>query len=280
MVNTVILSYITFIYFVSFFFYLLMMVMGKSLLGRIATYVTLGGFAVHTFAIILRWIESYDLGIGHAPLSNLYESLIFFAWTIILLYLLIEWRTKNKSIGAFATPIAFLAMAYGSYSPSISSRIQPLVPALQSNWLLAHVITSFFGYAAFALAFSLSLMYLIKRLDNPDKQNIFLNLIPRSSILDDLTYQMVVIGFLLLTLGIVTGAVWAHSAWGSYWTWDPKETWSLITWLVYAALLHSRLRRGWRGKRLAILSIAGFSCVMFTYFGVNYLSGLHSYAQS
>ncbi len=280
MVNTVILSYITFVYFVSFFFYLLMMVMGKSSLGRIATYVTLGGFVVQTFAIILRWIESYDLGIGHAPLSNLYESLIFFAWTIILLYLLIEWRTKNKSIGAIATLLAFGAMAYGSYSPTISNRIQPLVPALQSNWLLAHVITSFFGYAAFALAFGLSLMYLIKRLDNPEKQNMFLNLILRSSILDDLTHQMVVIGFLLLALGIITGAVWAHSAWGSYWTWDPKETWSLITWLVYAALLHARLMRGWRGKRLAIFSIAGFLCVMFTYFGVNYLPGLHSYAQS
>jgi len=280
MVNTVILNYITFVYFVSFFFYLLMMVMGKSSLGRIATYVTLGGFVVQTFAIILRWIESYDLGIGHAPLSNLYESLIFFAWTIILLYLLIEWRTKNKSIGAIATLLAFGAMAYGSYSPMISNRIQPLVPALQSNWLLAHVITSFFGYAAFALAFGLSLMYLIKRLDNPEKQNMFLNLIPRSSILDDLTHQMVVIGFLLLALGIITGAVWAHSAWGSYWTWDPKETWSLITWLVYAALLHARLMRGWRGKRLAIFSIAGFCCVIFTYFGVNYLPGLHSYAQS
>jgi len=255
----------------------LMMVMGKSSLGRIATYVTLGGFVVQTFAIILRWIESYDLGIGHAPLSNLYESLIFFAWTIILLYLLIEWRTKNKSIGAIATLLAFGAMAYGSYSPTISNRIQPLVPALQSNWLLAHVITSFFGYAAFALAFGLSLMYLIKRLDTPEKQNTFLNLIPRISILDDLTYQMVAIGFLLLALGIITGAVWAHSAWGSYWTWDPKETWSLITWLVYAALLHTRLMRGWRGKRLAIFSIAGFCCVMFTYFGVNYLPGLHSY---
>ncbi len=278
MVNTVILSYITFVYFVSFFFYLLMMLMGKSSLGRIATYVTLGGFVVQTFAIILRWIESYDLGIGHAPLSNLYESLIFFAWTIILLYLLIEWRTKNKSIGAIATLLAFGAMAYGSYSPIISNRIQPLVPALQSNWLLAHVITSFFGYAAFALAFGLSLMYLIKRLDNPEKQNMFLNLILRSSILDDLTHQMVVIGFLLLALGIITGAVWAHSAWGSYWTWDPKETWSLITWFIYATLLHARMMRGWQGKRIAYLSIIGFAAVIFTYFGVNYLPGLHSYA--
>jgi cytochrome c-type biogenesis protein CcsB len=243
----------------------------------VATYITLGGFILQTFAMILRWVESYKLGIGHAPLSNLYESLIFFAWTIILLYLLIEWRIKNRSFGAFVTPLAFLALAYASYTPDKS--IQPLVPALQSNWLLAHVITCFFGYAAFGLALGIGLMYLIKRLDKPGKESIFLKLIPGSSTLDDLNYQMVVIGFLLLTLGIITGAVWAHSAWGTYWSWDPKETWSLITWLFYAFMLHSRLVRGWRGKRLAILSIVGFVFVLFTYFGVNFLlSGLHSYA--
>jgi cytochrome c-type biogenesis protein CcsB len=260
--------------------YLLMMVMGKEFLGRLATFVTLVGLLGQSFAIVLRWIESYDLGIGHAPLSNLYESLIFFAWTIVLLYLLIEWRTKNRSLGAFATPLAFLAMAYASYSPTISSRIQPLVPALKSNWLIAHVLTCFFGYAAFGLAFGLSVMYLLKKRKKPDGGNVFMRLIPESSVLDDLSYQMVVIGFLLLTLGIITGSVWAHSAWGSYWSWDPKETWSLITWLVYAALLHSRMVRGWRGNKLAIFCIIGFSCVLFTYFGVNYLAGLHSYANS
>ena len=280
MINTTILGYITFVYFISFMLYLLMMVMGKELFGRLATYVTLAGFIAQAVAIVLRWVESYQLDLGHAPLSNLYESLIFFAWTIILLYLLIEWRTKNRSIGAFATPLAFLAMAYGSYSPSMSNRIQPLIPALQSNWLIAHVVTCFFGYAAFGLAFGISIMYLIKGRDITGKGSIFRSLIPESSLLDDLSYQMVVIGFLLLTLGIITGSVWAHSAWGSYWTWDPKETWSLVTWLVYAALLHSRMIRGWRGKKIAVFSIVGFLCVLFTYFGVNYLAGLHSYAQS
>ncbi|MBW2065210.1 MAG: c-type cytochrome biogenesis protein CcsB [Deltaproteobacteria bacterium] len=260
--------------------YLLWMVMGKQAFGRLGTYIASLGLLGQTFAFILRWIESYDLGIGHAPFSNLYESLILFAWTIIFLYLLVEWRTKNRSMGVFVTPIAFLSMAYASYSPNISSRIQPLVPALKSNWLIAHVITCFFGYAAFALAFAFGLMYLLKRRENPSSRSLFLGLIPRPSVLDDLNYQMVVIGFLLLTLGIITGSVWAHSAWGSYWSWDPKETWSLITWLVYAAFLHSRMVRGWRGKRLAYLSIAGFCCVIFTYLGVNYLSGLHSYAQS
>ena len=275
-----ILSYITFVYFVSFMLYLLMMVMAKEFFGRLGTFVTLAGLLGQSVAILLRWIESYELGIGHAPLSNLYESLIFFAWTVVFLYLLIEWKTKNRTLGAFASPLAFLAMAYASYSPTISSRIQPLVPALKSNWLIAHVVTCFFGYAAFGLAFALSLMYLLKIRENPGASNLFIRIIPESSILDDMNYQMVAIGFLLLTLGIITGSVWAHSAWGSYWSWDPKETWSLITWLVYAALLHSRMVRGWRGHKLAVFSIIGFSCVLFTYFGVNYLAGLHSYAKA
>jgi cytochrome c-type biogenesis protein CcsB len=278
-VNSIVLSYITFVYFVSFLLYLLMMVMGKEFFGRLATVVTFAGLVGQSFAMVLRWIESYDLGIGHAPLSNLYESLIFFAWTAVFLYLLIEWRTKNRSLGAFATPLAFLAMAYASYSPSISSRIQPLVPALKSNWLIAHVLTCFFGYAAFGLACALSVMYFLKKREKPEGSNVFIRIIPESSILDDMSYQMVVIGFLLLTLGIITGSVWAHSAWGSYWSWDPKETWSLITWLIYAALLHSRMVRGWKGNKLALLSIIGFSCVLFTYFGVNFLAGLHSYGK-
>jgi len=278
--NSLILSYITFVYFAAFFFYLLMMVMGRSVFGKIATTICVLGLAGHIFAIVLRWVESYRLGIGHAPFSNLYESLIFFSFTVILLYLIVEWRTKNRTLGTFVTPLASLAMAYASFSPNINSRIQPLVPALKSNWLITHVITCFFGYAAFGLSFGLSLMYLLKRLDHEQKSGVFLRLIPGKGVLDDLNYQMVVIGFLMLTLGIITGSVWAHSAWGSYWSWDPKETWSLITWLIYAAVLHSRLVRGWRGKKIAILCMIGFSCVLFTYFGVNYLEGLHSYAKS
>jgi len=224
-------------------------------------------------------VESYRLGIGHAPLSNLYESLIFFAWTIIFLYMIIELRTKTRTLGAFVTPLAFLALAYASFSPGMETHIQPLIPALKSNWLIAHVITCFFGYAAFGLSLALSIMYLIKRLENDQSTSIFLKLIPRPGILDELNYQMVIIGFLMLALGIITGAVWAHSAWGSYWTWDPKETWSLITWLVYASVIHSRMVRGWKGKKISILCIIGFCCVLFTYFGVNYLAGLHSYAK-
>ena len=151
MLNSVILSYVTFIYFFAFLFYLLMMVVGRQIFGRIASIITLIGFIGNTVGIVLRWIESYRLEVGHAPLSNLYESLIFFSWAIILLYVLMEWRIKNRSIGTFVTPLAFLALAYASFSDSVRDSIQPLVPALQSNWLTAHVITCFFGYAAFAV---------------------------------------------------------------------------------------------------------------------------------
>jgi len=280
MTSSAIISYLTFVYFLAFVFYLVMMVMGRRLPGTLATYTLLGSFAAQTAAIILRWQESYALGMGRAPFSNLYESLIFFAWTLVLLYLIVEWRTKNKSAGAFVIPLIFLALAYASFSPNISSKIMPLIPALKSNWLITHVITCFLGYAAFALSFGFSLMYLFKGNDSANNTASFLRLIPARGILDELNYQMVVIGFLMLTLGIITGSVWAHSAWGSYWSWDPKETWSLITWLVYAAVIHSRLVRGWKGRKIIILCIVGFACVLFTYFGVNYLAGLHSYATS
>jgi len=279
MLDSIILSYTTFVYFAAFMLYLLGMVMNRDLLARLGTLASLIGLIAQTAAIILRWVTSYRMGIGHAPFSNLYESLIFFAWTLMFLYMIVEWRTRNRTFGAFVTPLAFLAMAYASFSPNISSHIQPLIPALKSNWLISHVITCFFGYAAFGVSFGFSIMYLLKRLDAPERNNIFLKLIPSKGILDDLNYQMIVIGFLMLTLGIITGSVWAHSAWGSYWSWDPKETWSLITWLIYAAVIHSRMVRGWKGKKIAILSMVGFFCVLFTYFGVNYLAGLHSYAK-
>jgi len=248
----------------------------NSITGRFATGAAIAGVAGNTAGIALRWVESYRLGIGHAPLSNLYESLIFFSWAIAVLYLIVEFRYKNRILGVFTTPLAFLAITYASLSPNITDRIQPLIPALKSNWLIAHVFTCFIGYASFAIAFGTSLMYLLKQRD-PKTESLFLSRLPASGALDELTHQMVMFGFLFLTIGIITGAVWANTAWGRYWGWDPKETWSLITWFVYATLLHARLMRGWHGKRIAYISIIGFVAVLFTYFGVNYLPGLHSY---
>ncbi len=248
-----------------------------GLSGSIAAYV---GFLVQTAAIGLRWKESYDLGHGHAPLSNLYESVVFFTWTIILIFALIDYKYKYRAIGCFVVPFAFLGMAWAQLG--LNSGIEPLVPALQSNWLLYHVVTCFLGYAAFAVACGVSIMYLIKSKYEIGNGNAraggIIALFPSMKVLDDLNYKAIMVGFPLLTVGIVTGAAWANYAWGSYWSWDPKETWSLIVWFIYAAFLHARITRGWVGKRAAILSVIGFIATIFCYLGVNLLlSGLHSY---
>ena len=276
MIHTTILSWVTFIYFAAFVFYLFRMMLGREFWGKAATGATLAGLAAQSVALVLRWRASYDLGFGHAPLSNFYESLIFFAWTIVLLYLLMERRLKNRSIGVFVLPVAFLIMAYASIAPGMNQRIEPLIPALQSNWLTSHVLTCFMGYAAFTVAFALGVMYFVKKTAG-ERPSVFIRLLPSEFHIDELMYSCTALGFIFLTLGIVTGSVWAHYAWGSYWSWDPKETWSLITWLVYAVMLHTRLVRGWRGRRMAVMSMVGFGCMLFTYLGVNLLPSLHSY---
>ena len=278
MTSSLILSIITFIYGFSAALYVAAWIFKKASIGKAATWITLAAVVGHAAGILLRWVESYQMGIGHAPLSNFYESIVFFSWTLAVIYLVVERAYQNRVIGVFIAPIAFLAMAYASLSPNVNDRIQPLVPALKSNWLIAHVISCFVGYAAFGIAFGISLMYLIK-LREKDRNSRLLALFPEQRLLEALNHQMIMFGFLFLSIGIITGSVWANSAWGSYWSWDPKETWSLITWFIYATLLHARLMRGWHGKRLAYISLIGFGAVLFTYFGVNLLPGLHSYAQ-
>jgi cytochrome c-type biogenesis protein CcsB len=253
----------------------------SSGVARLASWIAFTGFILQTVGIGLRWYETYQIpgGEGYAPMSNLYESVVFFAWTILLIYIVIEWKYKHKAVGAFVLPFAFLAMSWAQLT--LDSTISPLVPALQSNWLIYHVITCFLGYAAFAVACGISFMYLIKvrqeeRADT--KAGGMISLFPSAKILDDLNYKAIMIGFPLLTLGIITGAAWANYAWGTYWSWDPKETWSLIVWFIYAAFLHARITRGWAGRRAAYLSIIGFAATIFCYLGVNLLlAGLHSY---
>jgi cytochrome c-type biogenesis protein CcsB len=273
----------TFTYLFSTLLYVAILVFKAPRLGAVATLFTLFAWLIQTAGLTLRWMESYQMGIGHAPLTNMYESVVFFSWTIIILYLLIEWKFKTKIIGAFAVPFAFLAMAYASFSTNISKAINPLVPALQSNWLIAHVVTCFVGYAAFAVAAGLGIMYLIKNGSKQGDQEPhgLIGSLPPLKTIDDIIHKTMVFGFIWLTAGIITGAVWANSAWGTYWSWDPKETWSLITWFIYAITLHARYTRGWSGTKIAYLSIFGFFAVLFTYYGVNFiLSGLHSYGSN
>jgi cytochrome c-type biogenesis protein CcsB len=286
MESTQLFNFVTIAYFVSmvlFIAYLATRNDKVAIGGNILAYV---GLLAHTIALGLRWYESYQIlgADGRAPLSNLYESVVFFAWSIILVYILIDWKYKQKAIGAFVVPFAFLGMTWAQLN--LNDAIDPLVPALQSNWLTYHVITCFLGYAAFAVACGVSIMYLIKA--GKEGENAgdspaggILSLFPSTKILDDINYKSIMIGFPLLSLGIITGAAWANYAWGTYWSWDPKETWSLIVWFIYAAFLHARFTRGWAGKRAAILSIVGFVATLFCYLGVNLvLSGLHSYGGS
>lgn len=268
----------TFTYLFSTLLYVGILVFKTERLGTIATVFTAIALLIQTAGIGLRWVESYEMGIGHAPLTNMYESVVFFAWTIIVLYLAIEWKFKTKIIGAFAVPFAFLAMAYASFSGDISKTISPLVPALQSNWLIAHVVTCFIGYAAFTVAAALGTMYLLKNRLSKNTTSSIIQSLPDLKVIDDITHKTMVFGFIWLSAGIITGAIWANSAWGTYWSWDPKETWSLITWFLYAITLHARYTRGWGGTRIAWLALLGFISVIFTYYGVNFLlSGLHSY---
>ena len=276
--SSILLGITTFAYLLCALLYLSGVIFHRRTIMLWGSVIGAAALAIQMAGMILRWWESYQMSYGHAPLSNLYESLVFAAWAIMLIYLVMEYRTKQRALGVFPALFAFLEMAYASFSTGVNSKIQPLLPALKSNWLIAHVVTCFIGYAAFAVSFGISILY-IARESKQETCGSAHSLLPDLRQLDELNYQMVLFGFLWLSLGIITGSVWADLAWGAYWSWDPKETWSLITWLIYAALLHARNMKGWRGSRVAWLSIIGFGCVLFTYFGVNFLlGGLHSYA--
>ena len=213
---------------------------------------------------------------GYTPITSLFESLSFSAFAIVCVFLAFELRYHLRVLGAFVAPLAF---AFSIFAAILPGEVRALAPALNSYWLPIHVILLFFGNAVFAVAFGAAIMYLLmeKELKRKKLGAIFKRL-PSLDVLDDINYRCLTIGFPLLTLGIITGSIWAEYAWGSYWSWDPKEVWSLITWMLYAALLHFRMTVGWRGRKAAIFAIVGFCAILFTFLGVNLLlSGLHTY---
>jgi cytochrome c-type biogenesis protein CcsB len=242
---------------------------GAARVGRLATGL---GVLVHTGFFLARWAAS-----GYFPITNLFESLNFFSWAIVVSFIFLQIRLAAPVLGAIVVPIAFLLM---TFSLTLDSSVVPLVPALQSNWLYVHTTLAFLGDAFFVIAFAGGVLYLIQERQLKRRlPGAFYHRLPSLDLLDRVNYRSLTIGFPLLTLGIITGALWAENAWGSYWQWDPKETWSLITWFIYAALVHARMTVGWRGRKAAWLSIVGFLAVLFTFLGVNLLlGGLHSYA--
>jgi len=249
-----------------------------------------------------RWIIA-----GYFPLSNLYESLLFLTWTLLSIYLYLEYKTKSKIIGSVLIPIALLINGFANLtlSPEMQ-KASPLVPALQSNWLMMHVSMMMLSYATLIIGSLLCILFLVVS----KYQDVRLDIIEDSSVplynvmlnyyetkifstsdeiselgklkllqsLDNWSYRIIGLGFPFLTIGIIAGGVWANEAWGSYWSWDPKETWALITWIVFATYLHSRITKGWEGKKTAIIGGLGFFVIWICYLGVNFLGkGLHSY---
>ena len=251
-----------------------------------------------------RWFES-----GYFPLSNLYESLMFFTWGITLLTVVLEYLTSLTFLGSIVSPVLLFVVGFATLSlPDGMQKAAPLVPALKSNWLMMHVSIMMISYSTLVVGSLLSIVFLILTKgkpvlltgssigsinietlnnENTNSGNIYsmsyekdflgkrINLLQS---LDNLSYRIIGLGFPMLTIGIISGAVWANEAWGSYWSWDPKETWALITWMVFAAYLHTRITKSWSGKGPAILASIGFIVVWICYLGVNFLGkGLHSY---
>jgi len=251
--------------------YLLHVVGRKEIPGRIARWFLLGGAVVQLTAFISQFVQ-----LGHTPVTNMHESLSFFAWSLVVVFLLFDIRYRLSVMGVFSSVLAVITMLGSGIAPKA---VVPINPALNSWWFPLHVTFAFLGNAAFAMAFGAGVMYLLQdRMLKSKRFSALYYRLPSLDTLDSINYRALSLGFPLMTLGIITGAAWAESVWGTYWSWDPKETWALMTWFVYAALLHGRLSIGWRGRRAAIFAIIGFACLLFTFLGVNLLlKGQHTF---
>jgi cytochrome c-type biogenesis protein CcsB len=272
-VNILFFKFASLCYLLGTLAYLTYIIFLKRALSRAALFIVSFGFASHTLALLTRYAEA-----GYLPVTNLFESLSFFAWMIVGLLLIGHLKYQIQVLGAFLAPIALI---FTLYALALPKEILPLAPVLKSFWHPFHVFFAFMGDAVFTLAFCCGIMYLIQEHQVKSKKlGAIMERLPSLKVLDDLNYRCLTLGFPLLTLGIITGSIWAEYAWGRYWGWDPKETWSLITWILFAAQLHQRLTVGWRGRKAAIMAIVGFLVVLFTFLGVNLLlPGLHNYAK-
>jgi cytochrome c-type biogenesis protein CcsB len=268
--NTVLFVIVLVLYGAATVFYLGYFIRPVEMLGLASRRILAAGFGCHCLRTVSLYLES-----GYPPVTNPHEALSFFGLAVVGVFLAFQWRYRAVILGSFVMPVVFVILLA---SASFPSAIIPLNPALKSSWLVIHAAGAFTAYATFAVAFCAGVMYLLQEHYLKKKiLGVLFRRLPSLDTLDDINYRCLTIGFPLLTIAIISGSVWAQSAWGDYWSWDPKEIWSLITWFVYAALLHGRLTTGWRGRRAAILAIVGFGVLLFTFLGVNLLlPGHHS----
>jgi cytochrome c-type biogenesis protein CcsB len=276
-----ILFLITFgLYAAAMLLYFLYAAIKKPILSKLAVRVQAAALLVHTAAIVLRGID-----MGRLPMANQYEFATAFAWALALVSLVFILKFDFPVLGAFSSPVTLLLAVYAglmklnelkTIAENGADSIKNLMPALRSSWLGIHVSTVIVAYGALGVSFVLSILFLVR---DRMKENGFWDAhIPKKEKLDTISYRCISLGMMFLTVTIFIGGIWAENAWGSYWTWDPKETWALVTWLIYLVYLHLRIKKGWSGKAAAIFGVVGFVCVLFTYIGVNtLLPGLHSY---
>jgi cytochrome c-type biogenesis protein CcsB len=225
------------------------------------------------FTVILQGsaVLARSIAAGRGPYSNMYEFSLGFIFAITLMYALFERWYDVKQLGAIVTPVALGMAAWVWTLPGELREVDDLIPALQHQPLMtAHVSSAIFAYATFAVSFAAAILFLIN-------QNRRFSWLPAPEMLDDIAFRAVTIGFPFLSLVLVLGSIWAYRAWGTYWSWDPKETAALFTWLVYGVYLHTRSLRGFRGSRSAIILLFGFAAVIFTYYGNYFFGGLHAY---
>ncbi|MBS0012696.1 MAG: c-type cytochrome biogenesis protein CcsB [Desulfobacterales bacterium] len=236
----------------------------KNGYNQLAYALITAGFVIHTLLLAEAVLRA-----GTIPVRNLHETLWFAAWTLAFVFLVLWWKSRLKILGIFAAPLITLVAAAAFFVPDTAADIET---SLTGFWLIVHVVVIFIGEACLALACAAGVLYLIQERNIKFKKHrFFFRRLPSLELLDNTGYQFVIIGFTALTVGLVTGFVYAHSVWGRFWSWDPKEVWSGITWLIYAALLHERLVAGWRGRKAAIFAIIGFAAMLFTFLGVNLL---------
>lgn len=260
------------LYFASFISFSLYLGFARSIVSKIGTLTMLVGFVPQTIAIILRWSIS-----GHPPFTNMYEYMIVMSWMAVACFIFVIARFKRPIIGSFIAPVTFILMVCAALLPKDIN--QQLMPALQNYWLYIHVSLAAVGEGAFAVAFGVSVMYLIRKNIRMSDSSSLAKRFPSEELLDEINYKAVSIGFPLFTVGaLFAGAIWANRAWGTFWGWDPKEVGSLIIWIFYVLYLHARYQRGWRGNKAAIMSIIGFIMVLLSFFGNLFLGGEHAYS--